>query len=116
MRHGRLLRLIHGAIVAASLCLPGLAFAQERPDDSPLPGAFVPALKDQLAKGLQARRPEEFAFIDKVVKLVEQERLSADLVRSSFLYVRKTRKDRKYLVAIFEQVLRARAAQAGIEL
>ena len=32
-----------------------------------------PTLKDMLAKGLKARLPEEFAFVDRVVKMVDHE-------------------------------------------
>ena len=78
--------------------------------------AEVADLKDQLEKGLKARRPEEFAFLAKVVQMVESDKLPRELVQSSFLYVRKTRKYEKYLVPYFERVLKIQADKAGIPL
>ena len=48
-------------------------------------------LQDELEKGLRARRPEEFAFLRRVVKLVEDGQLSLELVRGTFDWARRRR-------------------------
>ena len=78
--------------------------------------AQVASLRDQLEKGLKARLPADFAFINTVVVMVENNQLPLDLVQSSFLWVRKNRSHKKYMVAYFEQVLRRRALARGIEI
>lgn len=78
--------------------------------------ADVADLKEQLEKGLKARRPEEFAFIAKVVTMVNQNRLPLSIVKGSFFFVRKKYQSKKYLVPYFERVLRAHAAREGIRV
>ena len=70
-------------------------------------------LKDQLEKGLKARRPSEFAFIARVVRLVERERLPRSLVEGTFLWARPKR-PRPY--QYFERAMRIRARRLGINL
>jgi hypothetical protein len=70
------------------------------------------SLKDQLEKGLKARRPQEFAFIARVVTLVEQGILPRTLVDSTFLWARSARHPFQY----FERGLRVRARRLGIPL
>ena len=72
-----------------------------------------PTLKDTLDKGLKARLPEEFAFVDHVVKLVDHGRLSRELVQSTFLWARKKS---KHQFQYFEHGLRLRAEEAGVHL
>ncbi len=74
----------------------------------------TPTLKEQLEKGLRARFPQEFAFIQTVVTMVENGQLPQDMVLSTFLWVRKNRSQKKFLVPYFERILRSRALQAGI--
>lgn len=76
-------------------------------------GARVASLKDQLEKGLRARRPVESQFVATVAQLVNQEQLSRELVQGSFSWTLKKYRNRKYLVPYFEQILRHRAAKAG---
>jgi hypothetical protein len=73
-----------------------------------------PSLKDVLAKGLKARRPEEFAFVDRVVKMVNHGRLSREMVQSTFLWARKKSNDFPFVY--FERGLKARAHEAGMNL
>jgi len=76
----------------------------------------TPTLKDQLEKGLKARFPQEFAFINTVVTMVESGQLPRDLVLSTFFWVRKNKYQKKYMVPYFERILRARAAEQGITI
>jgi len=70
-------------------------------------------LKDQLEKGLQARRPQEFAFIAHVVSRVEEGSLPRSLVDSTFLWARSKR---PYPFPYFERGLKVRAKKAGINI
>jgi len=74
----------------------------------------VAGLRDQLEKGLKARLPADFAFINTVIFMVETQQLPLDLVRSTFLWVRKNRSHKRYMMIYFERVLRLRAAERGI--
>ncbi len=76
-------------------------------------GSTKPTLKDELSKGLKARRPEEFAFVNHVVSLVDHGHLSRDLVEGTFLWARgKPAHQFQY----FEMALKERAKKAGISL
>ncbi len=68
-------------------------------------------LKQQLEKGLRARRPEEFAFIDRVVIMVYQGQLSRSLVNSTFDWARRKR---PYPFVYFQRGLIVRAARMGV--
>ena len=78
--------------------------------------ANVANLQQQLESGLKARRPEEFAFIAKVVSLVEEDALPLDLVMSTFLWTRKNPKAKEYPFVYFQRALRERAKKLGILL
>lgn len=73
----------------------------------------VASLKDQLQDGLQARLPREFAFVDHVVKLVNEGKLPRSLVDSTFLWARPKK---PYPFPYFERALRIRAARIGVAL
>ena len=79
------------------------------------PGVSGPAvdLRIQLEKGLKARLPREFAFIDHVVGMVDNNELPRDLVQSTFLWARVKK---PYPFPYFENGLRLRAAKRGITL
>jgi len=72
-------------------------------------GSGVASLKDQLEKGLRARRPVEFQFVRRVAQLVDSGDLTVQFVQGSFSWTVKKYEKRKYLVPYFEQVLRQRA-------
>ena len=70
-------------------------------------------LKQLLERGLRARRPEEFAFVNRVVRLVQQQRLSEKLVKSTYNWARKKR---PYPFPYFERALKVQAAKQGIRI
>lgn len=70
-------------------------------------------LRDMLTTGLKCRRPEEFAYIDMVVDLVESGDLPESLVRSTFAYARRKR---PYPLVYFRSALRVRAKKAGVTI
>lgn len=75
--------------------------------------AEVAQLQDQLESGLKARRPAEFAFIQRVVTLVEQERLPLPIVVSTYRWA-----EAKYKQPFpyFVRALRIRAARIGVQI
>lgn len=75
--------------------------------------AQVASLQEQLEKGLKARRPVEFEFVGRVVQLVNQRRLTREVVQGTFSFVTKKYSSKKYLVPIFEQTLRKRVTEDG---
>jgi len=75
--------------------------------------ANIADLQEQLEDGLLARRPAEFKFIARVVKLVEQNKLPRKLVVETFQYARKKR---PYPYVYFERALKIRAARIGVKL
>jgi hypothetical protein len=73
----------------------------------------MPSLKDTLNAGLKSRLPEEFEFVDRVVRLVDHGKLPLDLVQSTFLWARRKPIHQSQY---FEHALRMRAEQVGIRL
>ncbi len=77
----------------------------------------VAGLRDTLTKGLRARRPQEFAFIDRVVAAVRNDKLKRGLVLGIFQWARKkARLKRKQPFPFFERAMRAEAAKRGVKL
>jgi hypothetical protein len=68
--------------------------------------------KERLEKDLMARRPSEFAFIDKVVGLVDAGTLPRSLVNAVYLWARRQARPFQY----FERGLRVRAAKIGVTI
>ena len=83
----------------------------DAPDGSGKSGA--PTLTDILDKGLKARLPTEFAFVDEVVSKVNDGTLPKPLVDSTFLWARKKE---KHEFQYFQQGLIIRAKQIGVAL
>ena len=75
-------------------------------------GAVVD-LRNQLEKGLKARLPREFAFIDRIVQMVDNKQLPYDMVQSTFMWARVKK---PYPFPYFESGLRTRAAKRGITI
>lgn len=100
--------LLSCAAIAVSLVT--LASAEDTPSGQ------IADLKDQLEKGLRARRPEEFAFIARVLQMVDEGTLPLDLVQSTFQWARKKTDFKKYPFPYFEQALRLRAKRIGIAI
>jgi uncharacterized membrane protein (GlpM family) len=73
----------------------------------------VANLKTQLEAGLKARLPSEFAFIERVIAMVDSKQLPFDLVQSTFMWARVKK---PYPFPYFEHGLRTRAAKQGIEI
>lgn len=86
--------------------------AQQQNTPAGVDGAVVD-LKIQLEKGLRARLPREFAFIDHVVGMVDNNQLPYDLVQSTFMWARAKK---PYPFPYFENGLRTRAARRGISI
>jgi hypothetical protein len=74
----------------------------------------VATLEEQLKSVLRARRPEEFAFITRVVELVEAGQLPRDLVLAIMKYAVGKRARIPY--PYFEQGIRIKAAELGVEI
>lgn len=73
----------------------------------------TPSLKDVLNAGLKARLPQEFAFTDRVVRMVNRGQLPLDMVQSTFLWAQhKPIHQYQY----FEHGLKLRAEQAGVRM
>jgi len=70
-------------------------------------------LKSQLQKGLLARRPVEFEYIDQIIQLVEDGELPRELVTSTFVWARKKPSRR---LQYFQFALQARARNLDVEL
>ena len=75
--------------------------------------AQVADLKQTLEKGLKARRPAEFAFIAKVVNLVNQKKLTLRLVLSTFKWARNKR---PHPYPYFQRAMRTQAAKLGVTI
>ena len=73
--------------------------------------ARIATLKEQLESGLRARRPTEFAFIQRVVDQVDRGELPRSLVQSTFQWARRKK---PYPYPFFERALKIRAARLGI--
>jgi hypothetical protein len=73
----------------------------------------VAPLKDQLKNGLEARRPEDRLFCDRVAQMVEESRLPVELVKGTFQWARRKK---PYPFPYFERALRLRAAELGIQI
>ncbi len=99
-------------LLIGSLVVPVLV-AQE-PIETPSIEANVAGLKTQLEAGLKARRPEEFAFIKKVVTMVGNDTLPLLLVKSTFQWTRQNPAAKKYPFFYFQRALRERAKKLGI--
>ncbi len=70
-------------------------------------------LQTQLEKGLKARRPVEFQYIDEIVQLVEEGKLSRQLVVTTYLWA-QARPWRK--LQYFQFALQARARGLPVRL
>lgn len=70
-------------------------------------------LKTQLEKGLKARRPVEFAYINQIIKLVETGQLPRTMVTTTFVWASKqpTRQ-----LQYFQFALQTRAKRLPVKL
>jgi hypothetical protein len=72
------------------------------------------SLKQALEKGLQARRPSEFKFIQLVIKKVEQGKLPVKMVERTFLWAR--RQQQEFPMPYFEKAMQIQAKKLGVDL
>lgn len=100
--------LLATLIVAA--CITNDVQATERRGSS---GTDEPTLQETLETGLKARRPEEFAFVARVVNLVDQNVLPLKLVQSTFLWARR---QPRHPFQYFEKAMQVQAARLGVDL
>ena len=110
-------RSLCAKIVAAGILLitaSAMATANFRASLAADAPVAIENLKQTLELVLRARRPEEFAFIARVVELVDAGTLPRDMVESTLGWVRK--KDPRRPFQYFEQALRVRAKAIGVEL
>ena len=111
--------LVALALAATSLSSSDLAIAA---DESTLESVAagnplaveVADLKEQLENGLKARLPADFAFISKVVTLVEQDKLPINVVKAVFQWARKKGAANNYPFPYFQRALKIRAKKLGI--
>ena len=97
------------AFLVPTFCLAPLL----SPPASQTLAAKTADLKDRLEKGLKARRPEEFKFIDRVVALVEKDKLPLSMVDGTFHWARRKAKHR---FQYFEAGLRKQAKKIGVKI
>lgn len=71
-------------------------------------------LREQLESKLRPRSPEEFAFAERVVTLVEQGKLPLRTVRATFNWARN--KPRPFRFPYFRRALQIEAAKLRIKL
>jgi hypothetical protein len=113
MPHGSFAKLV-AAVVTIAIASPAQGITPKVRTEL-VKGGRVTQLRDQLEKGLRARKQEEFDFIEKVLDLVENGKLPATLVRATMGYARRKAK-RKYPFPYFERALRLRAARLGVTI
>jgi hypothetical protein len=71
-------------------------------------------LKEQIKSQLRPRSPREFAFLDRVVDMVEKDQLPLRIVKATFNWARK--KHRRYRFPYFQRALQIEAAKLGIKV
>lgn len=75
--------------------------------------AEVGDLREQIQVELEPRTPQEYAFLDRVILLVEQDQVPLALVQQMFQWARGKR---PYPFTYFQRGLIERAAREGISL
>ena len=94
--------LFVGFLVFVASALPLVGWAAEVGD-----------LRDQIVVELKPRTPQEYAFLDRVLRLVEQDELPRVLVQQMFQWARGKR---PYPFTYFQRGLIERAAREGFQL
>jgi hypothetical protein len=85
-------------------------------DPPPLGSGFAKGFtfKQQLEKGLKARRPSDFTFIDTVIAKINSGELPQRTVNETFDYALKQSK--QYPFIYFQFAMRKRAEKLGVSL
>ena len=103
-------RLFLAAVLAIASCR---AVSAAEPKPIANGGVTGLDLKTQLEKGLKARRPVEFQYINQINTLVEEGKLPRKLVASAFVWARnKPTRQLQY----FQFALQARTKKLGVKL
>lgn len=112
MRRRRFIVLVVGGV---ALLWPSASPAQtSRKGPTPGQGGRTePTLQETLEKGLKVRRPQDFAFIARVIQLVKTGVLPERMVRSTFLWARR-KIHREF--QFFERAITLRAAKRGVRI
>jgi hypothetical protein len=79
----------HWLLVGIALLLPASSTLAAEPAAVAAGGVTGLDLKTQLQKGLRARRPVEFEYINEIIALVEKGDLPKPLVTTTFVWARK---------------------------
>ncbi len=98
-----------GALLLLVAFMSGVAIADSLGQQ--FQGGVQVDLKKQLETGLYARRPEEFTYIARIVRMVDRRQLPEKLVISTFGWARRKR---PYPLVYFERALQVRARKIGI--
>lgn len=99
--------------IASLFCFGIRAVSGEEQTAGGLGNAAATTLKKTLEAGLKARRPQECAFLARVVAKVEDGTLPRSLVESTFFWARR---QGRYPYVYFEAGLRLRAKRIGVVL
>lgn len=102
----------------AALLVGGFVVRSRRTSQAapPVLGSGISGLtyKQELEKGLKARRPTDFTFISTVVTKVENGQLPQQVVNETFDYAR--RQSNQYPFIYFQFAIRKRAQKLGVAL
>ncbi len=99
--------------LALVLSVAVAALAATRADDSS-PRSAVASLEDRLKSGLRVQAPQDADFCDRVVRLVRDGDLPAQVVDSTYLWA--VRRGKQYPFPAFKFALQAKAAKLGVRL
>jgi len=113
-------RFIVAVVVALGILFTTYSSAQQSSNTAPQQGRQV-TLREQLTVGLKARTKADTAFINVVVRAVEQGRLPRRLVDTTFLWARERAVKRSYQrrlrpMVYFQPGLTQRARRIGVKL
>lgn len=107
-----LLVILVGSFLLFSATATAEDVERPRPADRFPVAQILPSLQQELESGLEARRPEEFAFIARVVALVNGGQLRFFLVKLTFKWARTEHPE--YPFPYFENALKKLAADEGV--
>ena len=111
MRHLLLAASVAGMLSAATLEI------QARADDvapATEDGKTAVTLDSRLTTGLNARRPDDVEFVERVAEMVRTGQLPAKVVDSTFLWA--IRRRQSYPFPAFQKALRIQADRLGIAI
>lgn len=109
-RRTLLAALASGAVIS---CLPVALAQQSVSSRRAINGGIQVTLREMLAKGLKARRPQEFAFVDEVVAAVDEGALPRKEVEQVFLWARH---QPRYPFQYFQFAMTKKARRYGVRL